>query len=221
MDSNKKKVSGIIQWIRKSVPSGNGLLVPVSGGSDSTLAFWLCSQALLKRTVGVYAGNNPRAKSWFKSIGEIRSLKIPKSSQNPEIMRWAYCLELSLKEKRILVGTRNKTEDVLGTYSLASRVAWFFPIVGLWKTEVLELCRYVGVPEEIIASSSRPDPMCGRPKELAEIPVAAIDIFTKVMAGAMPKRALKALTDLQVQYLGRLYGENNFKQKLPVRLTLK
>ena len=225
--SPEQKIDKLIHWIRKTTPKEHGLLVPISGGSDSALMFWLCNKALPKKTLGVFArsaaasdgraGKHIRAEEWFASVGKIKKIKPPEASENIEVMRWAKFLEMNLKEKRVLVGTRNRTEDSLGTYSLASRAAAFFPIVGLWKSEVVELCEYIGVPEEVILSSRRADPVCGRPQKLADIPIALLDAFLQVKTGELKKTALRPLTRTQLSYLERLYAQNEFKKTLPVK----
>jgi NAD+ synthase len=116
-----------------------------------------------------------------------------------------------------LVGSRNRTEEVLGTYSLASRLATYLPIVGLWKSEVMELAEAVGIPDEILASSTRADPLCGRPTELAEIPFAAVDLFLQAQIGLRQAIDLAALSSAQVEYLSRVYRRNRFKAGLPLR----
>lgn len=213
-----QKINKLIKLISDSVPPDRSLLVPISGGSDSAFCFWLCNKALPNRVLGIYVGDNLRSEAWFKSVGDIKIIKYPESDIDPELMRWANFLSLSLKEGCILVGTRNKTEDVLGTYSMASRVAWFFPIVGLWKSEILELCKYAGVPDEIVQSSSQADPMCGRPQELAEIPVELIDTFLKNKEGEGSIEDAKKLTAQEIEYLEQVYKLNTFKKKLPIRI---
>lgn len=213
----KQKINILVAWIKKNTPKQHGLLVPISGGSDSALVFWLCNKALPKKTLGVFAGKHIRAEEWFASVGKIKKITPPRNNENVEVMRWAKFLELNLKEKRVLVGTRNRTEDSLGTYSLASRAAAFFPIVGLWKSEAIELCEYIGVPEEIILSSRRADPVCGRPQKLADIPIALLDVFLQTKTGRIKKFALSALSRVQLSYLERLYVQNAFKKTLPAK----
>ena len=217
MVAQNKKISTLLDWIRKTTPKKHGLLVPISGGSDSALAFWLCNKALPKKTLGVFAGKHIRAEEWFASVGKVKKITSPKNNGNIEVMRWAKFMELNLKEKRVLVGTRNRTEDSLGTYSLASRVAAFLPIAGLWKSEVVRLCEYVGVPEEIILSSRRADPVCGRPQKLADIPIALLDAFLQAKIGERKKTALRSLTRAQISYLEKLYAQNAFKKTLPAK----
>jgi len=214
MDS---RIQSWIDWVKTSASPAGGLLVPVSGGSDSALCFWVCRQAFPDKTVAVYFGDNLRCRDWFERLGEVRTLPEPAATDNREVQRWARSLALALAEKRWLVGTRNRTEDVLGTYSLASRLVTYLPLAGLWKSDVMELCKIIGVPEEVTSSSRKADPDCGRPAELAEIPLELIDTFLKVRVGAMAAEAISALSEQQVRYLDGLYTANRFKHNLPTK----
>ena len=97
---------------------------------------------------------------------------------------------------------------------MASRLATFFPIVGLWKSEVMRLCAQVGVPSEIMASSRQADPACGRPVEIAEIPLETIDAYLKFKLGL---RTNRGITLAQIEYLDGIYDYNRFKSNLPIR----
>jgi NH3-dependent NAD+ synthetase len=116
-----------------------------------------------------------------------------------------------------LAGSRNRTEEVLGNYSLASRLATYLPIVGLWKSEVMELARAVGVPDEILESSKRADPLCGRPPAIAEIPFTEVDLFLQTKIGLRPAGDLESLVPAHRDYLSNLYHRYRFKAELPLR----
>lgn len=201
-------------WIVRNTPSDNGLIVPVSGGSDSALCFWLCSRVMKERTLGVYIGKDLRQKEWFESIGVIHYGSIQEDSDNPEVDRWAYFLRVALKEHRVLTGSRNLTEHTLGTYSTASRVASFLPLAGLWKHEVMELCGYVGIPDEIIQSSLRADPACGRPEKMSAIPFEVLDDFLQVKLGL--RDDMPSFAAGQEEYLESMYTGNLYKRELPL-----
>ncbi len=203
-------------WLVQHVPADYDLLVPVSGGSDSALSFWLCNKALPGRVKGVFSGISLREKQWFEEQGPVMYLK-PQASTNPEVERWAQFHMLALQERRILVGSRNRTEDCLGTYSLASRLAALLPIVGLWKQEVMELCRQVGVPQSVLASSLEADPECGRPAKLAAVPLGLVDVFVQVKTGDLANAELSRLSETQQDYLEQLYHRHAFKRNLPLR----
>ncbi len=209
-------VDEICQWIEENAPEKHDLLVPVSGGTDSALVLWLCQKAVPGRVTGVYVGGAVREEAWFTAIAPIRKIAIDYDGRNPEVLRWAHFLELSLAIDSVLVGTRNRTEDTLGTFSLASRVATFLPIVGLWKSEVMGMCERIGVPAAVLESSRQADPECGRPQKLAALSFKQIDTFLQQKVTGRSGSRL-ALNDDELAYLESLYIQNLFKQTLPVR----
>ncbi len=218
MSKSKRIITKIVSWIRSYVPEEYGLLIPISGGSDSALCFWLCNQALPNKTVGVYSGTDLRERKWFESVGRVRFVEPPPASVNAEIFRWAKFLEICYQEKRILFGTRNQTEELLGTYSLASRLATVLPLNGVWKSEVLKCCELIGIPAAITDSSRRADPDCGRPQEMAEIPIEVIERFLKAKEkkGDQEKPVkLVGVAKEQLVYLEKIYSRNYYKLCLP------
>ncbi len=210
------RVHDLTSWIHARAGRAKGLLVPVSGGSDSALGFWACMRAFPDKTFGIHAGTRAslRCPDWFRSVGPVRFVRTPGDHDAREEMRWASFLATSLKNGWWLVGCRNRTEEKLGTYSLASRVATFLPLVGTCKSDVMRMCEAIGMPKEIMASSRRADPDCGRPAELAEIPFEKIDAFLD------PNRDLDLFMSLTADERGYLTGilnRNDFKRGLPVR----
>jgi NH3-dependent NAD+ synthetase len=210
----EEKLAILRKWIGETVPPHLGVIIPVSGGTDSALTFWLYNQVLPERTVGVFFGSNLRSQEWFESIGKIRYVTPPLSEYDPKTTRWLHVLHSALSESRILIGTRNKTENYLGAYSNASRLAFHLPLIGTWKTTILELCAHVGVPEEVIRSSREADPVCGRPEALAQIPFSAVDAFLSQKISGLSGPL--ALDQDQHAYLEDLYRRNSFKQEFPV-----
>lgn len=213
--NHQKTVEKLVAWIRANTPKGSQVLIPVSGGSDSALAFWLYNRAIPARTKAVFCGTDLRAKEWFEKTGKVHysDLKI-KNGENAEIERWAHFLTLAVQEGRILVGSRNRTEDTLGTFSHASRVCMHLPLAGTWKGEVMALCEFVGVPEEITASSRRADPACGRPKRMADIPFELVDAFLQAKQNG---QLLPPASPSQLEYLEKLYAANAYKKQLPLK----
>ncbi len=213
------RLRDIIDWIRQRTDhaAGRGALIPVSGGSDSALGFWLCAQALPPgRAIGAFVGTELRCRAWFEQVGPMRYLAEPPDMRHIEITRWAMMLSLSLDMRGWLVGTRNRTEDVLGTYSLASRIATLLPLAGLWKSEVMDLAKRAGVPAEILDSSHRADPACGRPQAMADIPFATVDLFLQTRLGERSESELDCTAPAIVAYLDSVYARNRFKRDLPL-----
>src|SRR5690554_2447831 len=212
--NHQQTVDSLLKWITSTTPKGAKVLIPISGGSDSAFCYWLYNQALPGQAKGIFIGTDLRASEWFEQIGQVMYSDAELAAKHPEIERWAHFLNVSIQENRILVGSRNKTEDTLGTFSHASRVAAILPLAGLWKSQVMELCRYVEVPAEIIASSHRADPACGRPQRMADIPFEVVDAFLQAKQGAaIPCPA----TPDQLTYLERVYAANSYKKTLPLK----
>ncbi len=218
----QSKIDELIDWIRSTtdVANGRGVVIPVSGGSDSALCFWLCAKALPReRVLAVFIGKELRCREWFERQGNVRfipELGHDENIKHVELQRWAIMLSQSLECRGWLVGTRNRTEELLGTYSLASRLATYLPLFGLWKSEVMDLAAAVGVPMEIIESSQRADPSCGRPKQMADIPFGIVDLFLKVRQGEQPESSLQELPNATLDYLQSIYDRNQFKAHLPL-----
>lgn len=77
------------------------------------------------------------------------------------------------KDQYWVCGTRNRSEHSLFSYSNASMLASLQPLIHLWKSEVLQLSEYLGVPQLALSKSCETDCICGRerlpashPKEL-------------------------------------------------------
>lgn len=213
---NQKTIATLISWLENNAPDGHGLLVPISGGSDSALSFWLCNQAVKDRTLGVYIGTQLRQREWFESLGNVQLDDFEVTGNNPEVQRWAHFLTLSLQENRVLTGSRNLTESTLGTFSNASRLAAILPLAALWKSQIMELCDYVGVPAEITESSRRADPECGRPEKMSDIPFEMVDIFLQSKIGIVNEDKLGLISSEQYEYLENVYTQNSYKINLPL-----
>lgn len=204
-------------WLTASARPAGGLLLPVSGGSDSALAFWLLNAVFPEKTVGVHAGTAEglRCGAWFEKTGKMQYLPNPTPAEDAEIMRWACFQVKARREGRWLVGARNRTEHELGAFSLASRAATLLPLSGVWKSDVIKLCHHIGVPEEVTASSRRADPDCGRPPEMSEVPLEEMDLFLRVKTSKLDAGALDAIPEKRLAYLERLFKGNRFRRDLP------
>lgn len=132
-------------------------------------------------------------------------------------MRWARFLNMSIIKDYALVGSRTRTEDLLGTYSLASRVATVNPLIGTWKSDVIDLCVEIGVPDEVIASSCQPDCDCGRPVRMAGIPFDTRDRFLRKEVLKEENVDLSDLSEADEKYLKGVVVYNAFKGDLPSR----
>jgi NH3-dependent NAD+ synthetase len=105
------------------------------------------------------------------------------------------------------VGTRNATEQALGSYSQLSRNVSMLPIIDLYKSEVLEICEYLGVPQIAIDKSREVDCDCGRFDTQANH-MRELDLYlmhkkgllsAEYIKNAMPRDVLNAVREFYVE----------------------
>lgn len=118
-----------------------------------------------------------------------------------------------------VVGTRNATEQALGTYSNLSGAASLQPLVHLWKSEVLQLCSTLNVPQLAIDKSRQVDCDCGR-YDLAADHIDEVDAILMVRAGQLDQHWLhenmpaELLTKLQA-FVEQQIAYAAFKREIP------
>lgn len=152
----------------------NGGVIALSGGLDSSVVSMLSYQALdgKIRLLFMPYGENSIASKDASSIASL--LNIPLETYNlKEIadkiflerkiddklrkgnilarLRMSILFDVSAREKALVIGTSNKSELLIG-YStwFGDSAAGIQPIGDLYKTQVIELAKVVGVNDEII-----------------------------------------------------------------------
>jgi NH3-dependent NAD+ synthetase len=120
-----------------------------------------------------------------------------------------------------VVGTRNATEDALGTYSVSSIGASVQPLIRLWKSDVLKICAHLGVPDVALQSSRRIDCDCGR-FDIAADHIEEIDAVLKSRAGHLQAAMLDHLMPAALrQKIDHFIDEQQryagFKKRIPYR----
>lgn len=124
-----------------------------------------------------------------------------------------------LSEHFFPVGTRNATEQALGTYSQLSKSVSMLPIVDLYKTEVLDICEYLGVPQIAIDKSREIDCDCGRFDTQANH-MRELDLFIMHKKGELtrdyidrniPKPVLAAVMEFYVEER----ANNDYRPRTP------
>jgi NAD+ synthase len=136
-------------------------------------------------------------------------------------MRMAVLYDVSAEQGALVVGTSNKSELMLGYGTLFGDLASAVnPIGDLYKTEVFELARYLGVPESIIGKPPSADLWAGQSDEsdlgysYAELD-SVLRRYVEERAGReeLLEEGVEApLADLIIT---RIY-RNQFKRKMPV-----
>lgn len=170
---------------------------------------------------------------WLRSVApQAQVLVDAQGADLDDHARWAKLFSISLAgtaktemldgtQNYWVVGTRNATEDALGTYSNLSMAASLQPIIRLWKSDVLRLCRLLGVPEVAVSKSRQVDCDCGR-FDLAADHIEEVDVLLR-------RRVRRPLaSDAAVEFTGELEDQLNafieeqvaaseFKRRIPYK----
>ena len=174
----KEETKKIIKFIKDYYQDNNlgGAVIGISGGKDSAVVLALLVKALGKENV--YGIMMPYKSSSKESV-EHAELVIDKTGMNGKkveitpmidgyfnvegeasnlrrgnmMARTRMCVlfDNSAKEEALVLGTSNKTEILLGySTQFGDSACAINPIGDLFKTQIWELSRRMGVPNEII-----------------------------------------------------------------------
>ena len=167
----------ILDFIKQTFRAKNKetAVIGLSGGLDSALVAYLTIAVLGRRRTRLI--NLPY---WKQTQSEIRQMKLLESTLNKpsskinikkivdEFMnrvdvnresagnimarvRMTILFNASSLSEGLVLGTGNKSEILLGYYTLYGDSACALaPIAHLYKTQVYDLARYIGIPKEII-----------------------------------------------------------------------
>ncbi len=116
-----------------------------------------------------------------------------------------------------VVGTRNATEQALGTYSNISGAVSLQPLICLYKSDILKICAGLGVPQLAIDKSRQVDCDCGR-YDLAADHIDEVDLLIKLRAGEVAAEAVSIDADLREKleaFINQQCDYAGFKTQIP------
>jgi NH3-dependent NAD+ synthetase len=170
---------------------------------------------------------------WLQSVAPQAQVLVDEQAADlDDHARWAKLFAISLvgaaktemldgTQNYWVVGTRNATEEALGTYSNLSMAVSLQPIILLWKSDVLRLCRLLGVPEVAVSQSRQVDCDCGR-FDLAADHIEEVDVLLRRKLGR--PHATDAAIELSGELEGRLEAfieeqsaASEFKRQIPYK----
>jgi NAD+ synthase len=174
----QKTEQKLIRFIRQQTKAAgfSKVVVGISGGLDSSLVLYLCSQALGKQNVfGLilpykatsseeinYAKMMARkyqVRARFIDITEQIDLYFKKFPDADKIRRgnkmarerMSVLFDQAKDLEALVAGTSNKSECLLGYGTVFGDCAFSFGVLaGLYKTQVRQLAKEVGIPAEIL-----------------------------------------------------------------------
>ena len=153
-----------------------GFVLGMSGGLDSSLVGKLCADAVgPSRVLGMWLGEGPPegqdyrdAKEWGGALRiAFRGLDIAPFVQSfrerlrvddkialgniKARVRMIILYDIARRESRLVIGTGNKSEALVGYYTIfGDGGVDFQPIGDLYKTQVREMARFLGLQPRII-----------------------------------------------------------------------
>jgi len=174
----KNVVPRIVNWLKQQVRQANcnGLVVGMSGGVDSSVVAVLGKLAMGENLLGVvmpcddneeYLKNvylvskkfNIRVKKFNLTLiyNEFKTLLPPASrivmGNLKARLRMVTLYYFANKLNYLVAGTGNKSEIVLGYFTkYGDGGVDILPLGGLLKTEVVDLAKELGIPQEIIST---------------------------------------------------------------------
>jgi len=137
-------------------------------------------------------------------------------------LRWGALMDLSVvsnikrrtmrlpEEQYWVVGTRNRTENILLNYSNVSTAVSLQPLIHLWKREILQLSEHLCIPQIAIAKSCETDCICGR-MALAANHIPEMDLILQGAAEKVPAELRAQLT----KFIDAQIAKNSFKKQIP------
>ncbi len=183
----------IVEFLRREVTRagfGRGV-VGMSGGVDSSLVAFLTVEALGRENVlGVfmpYRTSNPASQSDAEEVARLLGIENRVVDITPMVdpyltqyvrenerrrgnvmarARMIVLYDQSEDWHGLVIGTSNKTEALLGyTTQYGDNAAALHPITDMYKAQVRQLARAVGVPDRIIAKAPSADLWQGQTDE--------------------------------------------------------
>ena len=242
-------VDAIVSFLRHHFKESGrkGFVLGMSGGIDSSLVAKLCAEAIgaakvLGLAVPEKSGGTDEtdARDWAKELGirfrtvaigsMVRAiaadLKVPRSDRiglgnvksRVRMITW---YQVARAEERLVIGAGNKSELALGYFSMFGDAGCdFLPIGDLYKTQVFEMARHLGLPPNIVEKVPTAGLWAGQTDE-GELGIAyeALDrILLGIELQLEPKEiAARAAVDVkQVLRVERMVAANVHKRKMPL-----
>lgn len=134
-------------------------------------------------------------------------------------MRMIALFDLSARYHALPVGTGNKTERLFGYFTWhADDSPPINPLGDLFKTQVWELARYLGIPEVIISKPASADLIQGQTDE-GDFGITyqrADEILNWLLSGYQPAELVaRGFAEAEVELVRRRLASTHWKRRLP------
>lgn len=239
-----KTVESVIDFLQKAI-HGRGFkqaVVGLSGGIDSAVVALLCKKALGENIKAIFMPSLSSSESsitdslalckQFDIAYEIIPIKnfdkvfCEEYPNHTALTRGNFCARMRMAtlyhvaamENRLVIGTSNKTELMLGYGTIFGDLACAInPVGSFYKMQIYQFARLLGVPQEIINKPPSADLYAGQSdeKELG-YSYAQIDMFLESYeeCSGDKTRLMQYPRDMLTNLISRI-ERNAFKRVLP------
>ena len=145
-------------YLEKS--GAKGFVLGISGGLDSAVVAALCARTGFETHALLMPTKYSNERNLSDALKLCEDLKITNLRMGNLSARARMCLlyDYSAKINALVVGTSNKSERLLGYGTIYGDMACALnPIGELFKTEIYELAKELGIDEKIIAKAPSAD----------------------------------------------------------------
>jgi NAD+ synthase len=245
---NKLVEKVLVKFIKEEIASAglSKAVIGLSGGVDSAVSCMLAARALgpenvLAVMIPYKTSSSDSLSDALKVVeltgvrsetADITTMAEPYFHDNDEIgklrignvlarLRMIVLYDRSARERALVVGASNKSEILLGYGTLHGDLASAVnPLGDLYKTQVWELAKYLGLPESVIKKKPTADLWEGQTdedelgftyKEVDKLLYFMIDErrnAEELMAMNFPKRFINEVREL--------VRKNQFKRRMPI-----
>src|SRR5579875_2805367 len=195
-------------------------VVGISGGVDSSLVAFLLAKALgPKNVLGIRMETIPITDAVDGYLKYAPDADPRRRGNVMARMRMIVLFDQSQKLGTLPVGTGNKSERLLGYFTWhADDSPPINPLGDLYKTQVWQLARYVGVPEVIVNKPASADLIVGQTDE-GDFGISyqkADRILYFLLRGYPPARLLEmGFTEEEVKLVKGRLDSTHWKRHLP------
>ncbi|MCD6426844.1 MAG: NAD(+) synthase [Caldisericaceae bacterium] len=127
-------------------------------------------------------------------------------------------------ENKLVIDSGNKTEISVGYYARYGEAGDIMPLAGLYKTEVYELAKYVGVPEVVLNRHPAPDIIPGITDEVAiGMKYSVLDKILLLMENGETTEEIAERLEVpesNVKYVEKIRKYAKLLSEIPIKLEL-
>jgi len=160
---------------------GNGIILGLSGGIDSAVLAYICKRKLKEKTLAIIMPDtqitpNSETEDAMKMIS-LTGLEYKLIDINPILNEYTHYLEpndwakgnlrariranilyyYANSKNYLVLGSSDKSEYMLGYFrKYGDGASDLVPIISLYKLQVREIAKFLGVPQNIIEKKSSP-----------------------------------------------------------------